>query len=198
MKYGELTLGQVEAIVNKMGGMEGVKRFLSGKTVVKEEDRQFKVWRTIKLGTPGLKTAEDFRRAIKDNGMKIGDWANDILGQPGFTVADEETEIDLVCLTVAELGFKDGARRDKIYTEAQKFGLQLCPAEVGPQLRLQYKDQSSGEWIFVAMDPITASGGGLRVFRVGRDGRGLWLDGDYGNPGSFWGGGDRWVFARRK
>ncbi len=29
MKYNELTLGQIEAIVNKLGGMEGVKRFLS-------------------------------------------------------------------------------------------------------------------------------------------------------------------------
>ena len=34
MKYGKLTLGQVEAVVNKLGGMEGVKRFLSGETVI--------------------------------------------------------------------------------------------------------------------------------------------------------------------
>ncbi len=34
MKYGELTLGQVEAIVNKLGGMESVKRFLAGEAVV--------------------------------------------------------------------------------------------------------------------------------------------------------------------
>lgn len=34
MKYGELNLGQVEAIVNKLGGMDGVRRFLSGETVV--------------------------------------------------------------------------------------------------------------------------------------------------------------------
>jgi hypothetical protein len=34
MKYGELTLGQVEAIVNKLGGMDGVKGFLSGALVV--------------------------------------------------------------------------------------------------------------------------------------------------------------------
>ncbi len=34
MKYGELNLGQIEAIVNKLGGMEGVQRFLSGDLVV--------------------------------------------------------------------------------------------------------------------------------------------------------------------
>lgn len=30
MKYNELTLGQIEAVFNKLGGMEGVKRFLAG------------------------------------------------------------------------------------------------------------------------------------------------------------------------
>ncbi len=35
MKYGELNLGQVEAIVNKLGGMDGVHRFLSGEPMVK-------------------------------------------------------------------------------------------------------------------------------------------------------------------
>ncbi|MEK7642999.1 MAG: hypothetical protein AAB372_00920 [Patescibacteria group bacterium] len=34
MKYGELDLGQVEAIVNKLGGMEGVHRLLSGRAEV--------------------------------------------------------------------------------------------------------------------------------------------------------------------
>ncbi len=33
MKYGELNLGQVEAIVNKLGGMDGVHKFLSGAIV---------------------------------------------------------------------------------------------------------------------------------------------------------------------
>lgn len=34
MKYGELNLGQVEAIVNKLGGMDGVQQFLSGALIV--------------------------------------------------------------------------------------------------------------------------------------------------------------------
>jgi len=38
MKYGELNLGQIEAIVNKLGGMDGALRFLSGETAVKTED----------------------------------------------------------------------------------------------------------------------------------------------------------------
>lgn len=34
MKYPGMTLGRVEAIINKLGGEEGVKRFLSGQTEV--------------------------------------------------------------------------------------------------------------------------------------------------------------------
>jgi hypothetical protein len=34
MKYGELNLGQVEAIVNKLGGIEGAMRLLRGELKV--------------------------------------------------------------------------------------------------------------------------------------------------------------------
>ena len=42
MKYGDLNLGQMEAIVNKLGGMDGVRRFLSGETVIKAVEPSFR------------------------------------------------------------------------------------------------------------------------------------------------------------
>ena len=39
MKYGNVTLGRVEAVWNKLGGEEGVKRFLSGLTEVVPMER---------------------------------------------------------------------------------------------------------------------------------------------------------------
>lgn len=191
MKYGELTLGQVEAIVNKLGGMEGVKRFLSGKMVIKE----LEIRKTIKLGT-GLKTADDFRRALRDGGFRLSDWASDILGKPAFKVAGEETEIDLVKVTVAELGFRKGARLDQIYDRAKKLGLELCQPEVGPQLRLQYQDQPNGEWILVAMEPIIDSSGTPLVFVVVRDGSTLLLHGHWGPSDGVWFPDQRWAFCR--
>jgi len=195
MKYSELNLGQVEAVVNKLGGIEGVKRFLSGETVIQVAEHKFKTWKTIKLGT-GLKTAEEFRRVLRDGEFRLSDWASDILGKPAFKAADEETEVDLVKVTVVELGFKKGARRNQIYERARDLGLELCPPEVGPQLRLQYQDQPNGEWILVAMEPIVDSDGGPRLFDVGRYGSGLWLDGGWGNPDLFWSADSRWVFCR--
>lgn len=197
MKYGELTLGQVEALVNKLGGMEGVQRFLSGELLVSATAKVWKTWKTIQLGT-GLQTADDFRKEVVKAGMKIGDWANDILGKPAFTATTSETEVELVVASVAELGFKDGATRKDIYVRAQEFGLDLCPPEVGPQLRLQYTDQPKGEWLVIAMEPITGSDGNLDLFGVEHDDGERWLSASDGNPGNFWDGGHRFVFLRRK
>ncbi|MDO8664011.1 MAG: hypothetical protein Q7K44_00445, partial [Candidatus Liptonbacteria bacterium] len=125
---------------------------------LKPIEHSFPLWKTIKLDT-GLKTADDFRKALKQSGCKIGNWGNDILGNPAFTVSDTETEVDLVNVSVAELGFKNGAPRKDIYERAVSLGLELCPNEVGPQLRLQYTDQPKGEWLRIAMEPITGSDG---------------------------------------
>ena len=197
MKYNNWTLGQIEAVFNKLGGDDGVRRFLAGELVIKPIQFEFKVFKTIKLGT-GLKTAGDFRKAIKDNKMRIGDWANDILGKPAFTVAAEETELDLVVVSVAELGFKNGATREQIYARAKELDLDLCPAEVGPQLRLQDKDQPNGEWLVIAMEPITDSDGYLLLFDVERLDSDLWLHGYDAYPGYVWLAASRFVFSRRK
>ena len=158
----------------------------------------WRAWKTIKLGT-GLKTADEFRQALKADGMKIGDWGNYILGKPAFKVASELTEIELVPATVAELGFKNGARRKDIYKRALELGLALCPNEVGPQLRLQYKNQQNGERLLIAMEPITDPYGNLRVFSVGYYGDDIWLRAYVGLlPDDFWRADRVWVFARRK
>ena len=154
-----------------------------------------RIWKTITLGT-GLKTADEFRKALENNGFRISNWGNDILGKPAFKAATEKTEVDLVNISVAELGFKDGATRKDIYERAISLGLELCPNEVGPQLRLQYKDQPNGEWLRIAMEPITDSDGYLRVFLVVHDDDGLWLDGYYGRPDNFWDGHYHFVFVR--
>ncbi len=197
MKYGKLTLGEMEAIVNKLGGMEGVKRFLSGELVIKEMERKFKTWKTIKLGT-GLKTAEDFRRVLCDDGFNLTNWASDILGKPAFTVAPKETEVNLVKVTVGELGFKNGARHDQIYERAKELGLELCPPEVGPQLRLQYKNQPNDEYILIFMESIFDSDGDWRVFSVGCNASGMWLYGYWSDPSHGWGADDQWVFCRSR
>ena len=42
MKYGELNLGQVEALVNKLGGMDGVRLLLGDELEIKRKELIFK------------------------------------------------------------------------------------------------------------------------------------------------------------
>jgi len=189
--------GHFERIRKDPGRASAVAQsMIAGCTAVDSESK-FKSWRTITLGT-GLQTADDFRKALNSAGCKIGHWANDILGERGFMAAAKEQDVDLVVISVADLGFPNGATRKVIYQKAQELGLQLCPPEVGPQLRLQYLDQPMGEWLLIAMAPITDSGDGLGVFSVARGVDGLWLVGHCGRPGGFWNGFFRWAFLRRK
>lgn len=140
------------------------------------------IWKTIKLGT--FKTVYDVRQALEKNGYEVTKGANDILGNPAFTVATEETEVNLVKVSVAGLGFNGGARISKIYSRAKQLGLKLCPAEVGPQLRLQYKNQPCGEWFLIGMKPIAASSSANTVFDISNFGGGpsSRLDENSGEP----------------
>ena len=126
---------------------------------------ELNLWKTVTLGLK--KSPKDYRKAIKKDGCRIGDYAGQILNKT--EVSQTEVEVDLVVVTVGELGFKDGARRDVLYARAIELGLQLCPAEVGPALRLLYKDQPRGEWLRIGMEPITDSDGFPFVFGVDYD-----------------------------
>lgn len=152
------------------------------------------IWKTIKIGV-GSKNADEFRAALKVAGCRISDWTNDMLGRPTFTVASQEVDLDLVVMSVATLGFKKGAKQSDIYARGKELGLDLCPAEVGPQLRLIYKDQPKGEWLQVAMEPIY-SAGRMLVFGIKHDGCVLCLTSCSGYPDGFWGRDSRWVFVR--
>ena len=168
---------------------------LAGERVLQLPILERPIWKTILLGVH--KNADEYRKAIKAAGGRISDWANDILGKPAFTVADQPMDIDLVVVTVAELGFPKGATRADIYKRAAEFELEPCPAEVGPALREQYMDQPNGEWLRIAMEPIVDSYAAPNIFNVEHDDDDLWLNYNYAFPGSVWDADFQWVFVRR-
>lgn len=191
-----LTAGQLNAIVKKLGGEEAAMRFLRGELTVSARattPREFSVWKTVKLGT--CKTPDEYRKALKYGSCRINDWGNDILGK---TPCAAEEEVDLINLTVGELGFGKRASYKDICARAVELGLELCPAEVGPALRLSYKDQPRGEWIVIAMEAITDRVGDLRLFFVVRGEGEPWLLVSCGHPDRHWSADRRFVFVRRR
>ena len=127
--------------------------------------------------------------------MKVGSRAQRILWH--VATATEETDVGLVVVLVAELGFNEGAKCSEICARALELGLEPCPAEVGPALRLAYKDQPREGLIIAVEAVIDLVDGSLLVFYVVHD-DGLRLSIYYGHPIRFWYSSFRVVFVRRK
>jgi hypothetical protein len=120
------------------------------------------------------------------------------LGRPAFPFVKTQIKLDLVVVSLSQLGFRDQAALKDIYTAALARGLELCPAEFGPALRLSYLDQPLGEFLHIAMRPVARYSGELVEFTVGNGGTGLLLIGGDGHPDTVLPGPARFVFVRPK
>jgi len=97
---------------------------------------------------------------------------------------------------IEELGiFAKVTTTKRVYTVAKKLGLSLCPEEVGPQLRIEYKDQPDGETLFIAMEPVLISSGYEKMFDVKCQGGKKWLGFTSGSSNYTWRPFDRFVFV---
>ena len=131
-------------------------------------------------------------------GINISDYAKSMLKNREFVPGKNPEEATLIRLTVADLGFKSSATTDQIYERAQILGLELCPADAGPNYRLKYQNQPLNEWIYMGMKQITDSGGHPVVFKLERDDDGLWLHDRWAPPGRVWHPDLKFVFRLRK
>ena len=145
---------------------------------------------TITLGTH-RRGADLLDRLIEEK-CRVSLWSAQALENPDFPVAAEETTVDIVVVSMLEIGFAAGelATLDTIYNRAKQMGLETCPVEIAAQLRLQFLDQPN--WttggrlgsFFVMSEPFVLTREGLpKIFSIVRDdkyphletGIGLWL-----------------------
>jgi hypothetical protein len=145
---------------------------------------------------PNIQTPEEARQAILAKGCKIYTYADQILEKTPFS--KEKKSYDLVSFTVEQLGFPQGAKLRDIYAKAKELGLELCPAEVGPLLRLQYTNQPDNNYLRIAMEPISDADGNPTLFLVLRGDGEFWLDDSRGYSGHEWISDYQFVFLRRK
>jgi hypothetical protein len=152
------------------------------------------IWRTITLGS--YKGVDAYRDALDISKIKIGDSADEILGRPAFPYARTKTNVELAVLSAADLGVEsDQASLAEVYQRARQAGLELCPAEVGPRLRLDYSNQPLGEALDIAMEPVATYGGEPTILTLANWGTGFLLIGRDGRPESLVFRKSRFVFA---
>lgn len=157
----------------------------------------FATFKFIKLGTH--KDVKSLEKTIKEAGMRIGRMSRELMLLHVFNFFRQaENTVELVTATVAELGFSGNTRYDKICARILELGYDLCPAEVGPQLRLQYADQPNRNWLGIAMKPVVDSLGDHYFFYLQCHDGDRWLDATFINHGNAWFPDARFVFVRRK
>ncbi len=142
---------------------------------------------------PKINSPESAEEAMERKNIFRSDWSKDILYKTEFS--KEAQKYELARFTVGQLGFPNGATTDEIYKKAEKLGLELCPAEVGPHLRLQYPGK---EWMLIAMKQIAGRDGDPPVFNLDTDGAQLGLDGYNAKPSYRWTSDNEFVFCFRK
>jgi hypothetical protein len=192
MKYPKVEWGTVEAVWNKLGGEEGVARFLRGELTVSEPIRK---WREqdgviyFTLPTTDGTTGEGWIGQLESKGFRIRDYTKSILRSKDFVPTNGvTTEIAVL----KGMLFEDSNRTTKkIRAEADKRKFTTPNAEVACLIREMFTDkelEAMGLWWIVAMhEPIKDSDGDPILLSASRHvGDGQRLDANDDGPGHTW------------
>jgi hypothetical protein len=77
-------------------------------------------------------------------GIELNEAGHELFAHDSFTTSKTKLLFVTVEISVADLGYPQGATMTQIHERAAKLGLALCPLELGPHLRLQFHDQPDG------------------------------------------------------
>src|SRR3989344_2135411 len=184
MKYSTLNLGQIEALGNILGGEDNIVDILRGNIKVTLERVSFPVWMTVEIGGH---PKEELVPLLERDGFFVSDWAKYMMRQDAFTTLPEQQKLKLARCKVRDLGFTERPTTAQLQQRVKERGGKLCPAELGPHLRRQLKDQRNGDIFWLVMEQIADSRGDPRVFELYRDDDGeRRFVGSCVNPGVRW------------
>ena len=176
MKYGKVELGQMEAVVNKLGGMDGLHRFLAGELTVSHPTRTWHehggviYFSVTSDGTTGPQWIE----RLKAKGFRFSSWAESVLRLPDFhPTSGVTTEIAVL----KGLLFEDNDRiTSKIRANASARKLEKPNAEVVCLIREMFSDEEIEGmglyWIVAMHEPIKDSDGDPGLLSANRSGYG--------------------------
>ncbi len=198
MKYGEVNLGQVEAAINKLGGIDGWNALLRDELEIKAKPLPFPKNEhghyIIEVTGLNLTGAEEITR-LESAGFRIGDYAKSMLTStnPDSYDANHRLEDEQVYRVVIVPGKEVKKNRTTANLQAygSQFGYQKPLAGIQPRIREAVSDKQLKEmgiyYIASLHETINDSDGVPGVLRSLRDDDGQWLRSYWGRPGNGWG-----------
>jgi len=151
----------------------------------------------------------DLHAALREHDVQLNQAAEALFEDPRFTTLGARHVVEVVALSVAELGFGEGATYGQLITRALESGLVECPLELGPHLRMQFRNQPDGvdtkpptrgrappSSVTVASPPLDDSDETAKGFYLRRVDSVLWLRGYWSWPGHIWSPDALLVFSR--
>ncbi len=133
------------------------------------------------------------KQQLKDSKIDVNPGVVEMMERREFTVEPNKRNLNIVTLNMSDLGLRRYPTNDQVTEKVLDFGLELCPFEVGPHLRLLYKDQPYGEWLFVGSKTLRGPGGFPSVFKLTKYNHGLYLG--YARLEHGWGDDNRVIFS---
>lgn len=98
----------------------------------------------------GGQSKTELLSSLLEHGIRLNRYAHVLFDDPAFTTSQSSRWVLVKEVTVAELGLLVGATSVEIFARARSVGLELCPLELAPRLRLQFLDQTEGPYLTVA------------------------------------------------
>jgi len=151
----------------------------------------------------------DLRERLAQAAVKLNPLAESLFADERFKPSGQAAIVAVDASNVASLGFPAGATFEQLTNAAHGMGLSLCPLELGPHLRLQYREQAEspedaamttgkappGSITVASAPPLDeeAVPWGFYLRRIGAD---QWLRGYRSWAGHVWAPEDVLVFVR--
>ncbi len=202
MKYANLDLGTIEAVFNKLGGIDGAQAFLRGAAPLTFE-RNEHGHVVVTITGLDLTGAQEIER-LEAAGYRLSDYAKSCLISKKADSYDNNHRLsELSSHKVALMPGKEITRDSDRTTSnlrrrgMEKYGYGKPLGGLIPRIRESLSDkqmEEMGFWYIAGLhDPIKDSGSNPFVLSSDRSDGGRWLYARWVEPGSRWG--DRGAFA---
>lgn len=91
---------------------------------------------------------------IQAKGIQLNKYADIIFEDPAFATGRDVEKVKLIKVNLPDLGLTKPTIYQDIVSQAEKFGLKLCPLILAAHLRLEYLDQPEGPYLTVASPKV--------------------------------------------